>query len=656
MNIFHKISTYFRSSLLSSDSDLKIHAITLSFTGESQGYEPLFQKEYFNKSLLQVRFSLVLAIFFFGIFAVLDAILVRELRITFWIIRIIVVIPGIILFILSYNPGFEKYWQAAISILIFFAGLGIVYMTIISSASEGIVSYTYYTGLILIFIFGYALMRVRFIWATIACWSIVISYEIAAIWLTDTPTVYIISNNSFFISANVIGMFVSYSIESYTRRDFFLARMLEKERIKVIEAKDELEKRVEERTSQLAQTNKDLLQEIENREKVEKEQARLEAQLYQSQKMETVGTLAGGIAHDFNNILTPILGYTEMALDEIKTAGPIKSDLEQIFKAANRAKELVQQILTFSKQQDQDIKPIEFHTILDEVLTLLRASLPSTIEIKQKNRLAKGVILADPTQIHQVIMNICINAFQSMEESGGILEISLENAILDRDNAIPDTSLQKGKYLKLTIRDVGSGMDNETKGRIFEPFFTKRKVGEGTGLGLSVVHGIVTGYNGGITVESVPEKGTSFTVYFPEYDKRILKRKLQNYKLIKGKEHILFVDDEKDITTMANRMLSRLGYVVTTISDSVNAYDEFMKQPELYDLVITDQVMPNMMGSQLATKIRQIKPDIKIIIITGYSDSISAEKIKELGFNGFIIKPLILRDLSNTIRNVIEND
>lgn len=653
MNILHKIRNYFRTSLLPSESEVKIQVVTLSFIGKSKEYETSFLKDYFNKSLPQVRFSLVLAIFFFGIFALLDAFLASELRTTFWMIRAIVVIPGIMLLILSYNPGFERYWQAAISILIFFAGLSIVYMTIISS--EGIVSYSYYTGLILIFIFGYALMRIRFIWATIACWSIVISYEIAAIWLTDTPTLYIITNNSFFISANVIGMFVCYSIESYIRRDFFLARMLEEERIKVIESKDELEKRVEERTSQLAQINKELLQEIETREKVEKEQARLEAQLYQSQKMETIGTLAGGIAHDFNNILTPILGYTEMALDEIKTDSPIRNDLEQIFKAANRAKELVKQILTFSKQQDRNIKPIEFHTVLDEVLTLLRASLPSTIEIKQKNNLAKGVILADPTQIHQVIMNISINAFQSMEESGGVLEISLDRAILECDNAIPDTTLPKGKYLKLTIRDVGTGVDNEIKGRIFEPFFTKRKIGEGTGLGLSVVHGIVTGCNGGITVESAPGKGTIFSVYFPEYEKGLLKSKLQNDELIKGKEHILFVDDEKEITTMANRMLARLGYVVSTMTNSLEAYNEFKKQPEKYDLVITDQIMPNMMGSQLATKIRQIKPDIKIIIITGYSDSINAEKIKELGFNGFIIKPLILKDLCTTIRNVIEN-
>ena len=652
MNYLHKIRKYFGSSLFPSDSEMRFHAVTLSFIGESKEYETQFLKDYFNKSLLQVRISLVLAIFFFGIFAVLDAILVSELRTTFWIIRAVVLVPGVLLLLLSYNPIFEKYWQAAISALIFFAGLGIVYMTIISS--EGIVSYTYYTGLILIFIFCYALMRVRFIWATIACWSIVISYEIAAIWLTDTPTIYIISNNSFFISANIIGMFVSYSIESYLRREFFLARMLEDEQIKVIKIKDELEIRVEERTSQLVHTNKELLLEIETREKVEKEQARLEAQLYQAQKMETIGTLAGGIAHDFNNILTPILGYTEMALDETKKESPVKSDLEQIYKAANRAKNLVQQILTFSKQQDQDIKPIELHIVLDEVLTLLRASLPSTTKINQKDPLAKGVILADPTQIHQVIMNISINAFQSMEESGGILEIALERFVIDRDNAIPDTTLPKGNYFKLIISDTGAGMDKNIKERIFEPFYTKRKIGEGTGLGLSVVHGIVTGCNGGITVDSSPGEGTTFTIYFPEYEKGIAKSESLSTRLTKGKEHILFVDDDKEITTMAQRMLTHVGYMVTTMTDSVKAFKTFQKQPDIYDLVITDQIMPNMTGSQLATEIRQIKPDIKIIIITGYSDSINAEKVKELGFNGFIIKPLILRDLCTTIRNVIE--
>jgi len=334
MKLINRAKKYFRASLLSSGAEMKINPYTLSFSGESKPYEIPFLKDYFNKSLTQVRFSLLLAICFYGLFAVLDAVLASELRTTFWIIRIIVIVPAVFLLMLSFNRGFEKYWQIAISALIFFAGLGIVYMTIISE--EGIVSYTYYTGLILIFIFGYALMRVRFIWATLACWSIVISYEIAAIWLTDTPSVYIISNNSFFISANVIGMFVSYSIESYLRREFFLARMLEEERIKVVEAKNELEKRVEERTSQLVHTNKELLQEIETREKVEKEQARLEAQLYQAQKMETIGTLAGGIAHDFNNILTPILGYTEMAERELDPRTTGSRDLKKKINAIKK--------------------------------------------------------------------------------------------------------------------------------------------------------------------------------------------------------------------------------------------------------------------------------------------------------------------------------
>jgi len=397
MNVFGKIRNYVRSSFIPSGSGMKLHPITLSFTGESRAYERSFLKDYFDRSLPQVRFSLILAIFFYGIFAVLDAILVPEIKLTFWIIRGIILIPGIILLLFSFYPHFEKYWQVAISTLIFIAGLGIIYMIVISS--EPIVNYSYYAGLILIFIFSYAFMRIRFIWATIACWSIVISYEIAAIWLSNTEITYLINNNAFFISANIIGMFVGYAIESYLRREFFLARMLKEEQIKVIKAKDELEKRVEERTVQLVHTNKELIQEIETRENIEKEQVRLEAQLYQSQKMETIGTLAGGIAHDFNNILTPILGYTEMVLKEIHINSPIRYDIEQIEKAANRAKDLVQQILTFSRQHDQDPRTVEFHLVVEEVLTLLRASLPSTIEIKQ-NISTKGMVLADPTQIH----------------------------------------------------------------------------------------------------------------------------------------------------------------------------------------------------------------------------------------------------------------
>jgi len=251
-------------------------------------------------------------------------------------------------------------------------------------------------------------------------------------------------------------------------------------------------------------------------------------------------------------------------------------------------------------------------------------------------------------------MNISINALQAMKETGGTLEINLNRVKLDRDNAIPNTTLLKGNYLKLTISDTGKGIDKKTLNRIFEPFFTKSKIGEGTGLGLSVVHGIVTSCNGEITVESDPMKGTTFTIYFPEYDREILKRKPQKDRLTMGKEHILFIDDEKEITVMAFRMLAHLGYNVITMTESLKALDEFKKQPDKFDLVITDQIMPHLTGLQLATKMRQIKPDIKIIIITGFSDSIDAEKTKELGFDGFIIKPLILKDLNTTIRKVIE--
>jgi hypothetical protein len=339
----------------------KLNRFTLAFAGEIQQYENAFRDDYFNRSLNPMRFSLVLSTFFFAIFAFLDAVLLPELKGMFWFIRFGIITPLLMaVIIFSFAAGFKKYMQPILAGLMYITGLAIIVMTIFAANQAG--NYTYYAGLFLIFIIGYTFIKARFIYATVVGWSIVATYEVAAIWISDTPVEILINNNFFFISANVIGMFISYFLEHSVRRDFYMRILLQKEQEKVQAANNALEKRVQERTRQIAQANRDLKKAIEVRKRHEKEKTKLEGQLIQLQKMETIGTLAGGIAHDFNNILTPILGYTEMALEELSEESTLRYDIEQINSAAVRGKDLVQQILTFSRQVDFDKKPLKLRT------------------------------------------------------------------------------------------------------------------------------------------------------------------------------------------------------------------------------------------------------------------------------------------------------
>lgn len=629
-----------------------LNGLTLNFSGKIQKYEHAFRNDYFTRSLNPFRFSLILAIFFFGIFAFLDALLLPELRNLFWFIRFGIITPILVAVIFfSFSTSFKKYMQPLLSLIMYLTGLAIIVMIIF--AANIAEHYTYYAGLILIFVFGYTFIKARFIYATIAGWSIVASYEVAAVLLSDTPIEILINNNFFFISANVIGMFINYFMEHSARRDFYMRILLEKEQEKVKSANNALEKRVQERTHQLTLANKDLKKEIEIRMYHEKEKTKLEDQLLQLQKMETIGTLAGGIAHDFNNILTPILGYTEMALEELSEESVLRYDIEQINSAATRGKDLVQQILTFSRQVDFDKKPLRMGDIIREVLKLIRASFPSNIEIRQELNTDCGTVMADATQMHQIIMNLCTNAYHAMMQKGGMLKVTLDKVQVGARQISGSAKLQKGTYVRLTISDTGHGMDKMTVERIFEPFFTKKEVGSGSGLGLSVVHGIVSNYNGSIVVNSEPGEGTTFKIYLPQHSEEFVAETDVPQKVKKGYGSILFVDDEKEITFMGKRMLESLGYMVDIKTDSESALEDLMKDPYRYDLLVTDQAMPKMMGTELIGKIKQIRPDLKSIVITGYQDSMPKNAMEQYNIEAIISKPLILSEFSELIRKVL---
>jgi len=383
------------------------------------------------------------------------------------------------------------------------------------------------------------------------------------------------------------------------------------------------------------------------------EKWQLEKRLAQAQKMEAIGTLAGGIAHDFNNILSAIMGYTELSLIDMPSDSPLRKNLQQILKAGSRAKELVQQILTFSRQHDPELQPVKISLIVNEALKLLRASLPSTIQIQHRIQ-SNLAVFSDPTNVHQVLMNLCTNASFAMRENGGILGVTLTDADLDAQFAKHHPGITPGKFVKLTVSDTGYGMSPAIIERIFDPFFTTKSKGEGTGMGLSVAHGIVKGQGGAITVESTPGQGSVFDVYLPAIETEVLSSKDSEEMMVTGTEKILFVDDEDFQADIGQKMLTRLGYRVTARTSSAEALEVFRQNPDEFDLVITDMTMPTMTGDVLARKLLAIRPDIPIIACTGYSEKISPEIIQEIGIKELAMKPVVMTDIAQMIRRVLD--
>ncbi len=383
------------------------------------------------------------------------------------------------------------------------------------------------------------------------------------------------------------------------------------------------------------------------------EKKRLEIKLQHSERLEAIGTLAGGIAHDFNNILSSVIGYTELALDDVEEGTLLESNLEEVLIAGNRARELVQQILAFSRQTDQEQKPVQVRLLVKEGLKLLRASLPATIEIRQCVT-SNALVMADPTQINQVIMNLCTNAGHAMQVKGGVMEVSLEDEELDSEFASRRMNIKPGKFLKLTVKDSGHGMSSTVMSRIFDPFFTTKPQGEGTGLGLSMVHGIITNIGGLITPYSEPEKGSRFEIHMPVIETEASPEITAQKALPSGAECILFVDDEPPIVKMGRQSLERLGYNVETRTSSLEALELFKARPDRFDLVITDMTMPYLTGEDLSVEILRIRPDIPIILCTGFSRIITEERAKDVGIKAFITKPILMREIAETIRKVLD--
>jgi PAS domain S-box-containing protein len=398
------------------------------------------------------------------------------------------------------------------------------------------------------------------------------------------------------------------------------------------------------------------LHDLTNARKDLEERARLESQLRQAQKMEAIGTLAGGIAHDFNNILTAILGYAELVREGIKTNSvSLAEDIEQVIRGALRARDLVKQILTFSRKGDYKIVPLAPYLIINESLKLLRASIPATIEIQADIDKDCGTILADPSRLQQVMINLCTNARQAMDKEQGTLAVSLKRRELGAAEVERELQVKPGPFVELTVSDTGQGMDETTMARIFEPYFTTKEFGRGTGLGLAVVHGIVHDCGGMIKVESEVGKGSSFHVYFPVAAEEVCRTAcLTQGDIPAGHERILAVDDEAAIARYEKSVLEGLGYQVTAMTSSLETWEMFRSSPYSFDLLLTDQTMPAMPGTVLAAKVLAIRPDMPVILCTGYSAVVNAEKIREMGIRLLAMKPFDQYELARLVRKALD--
>lgn len=386
------------------------------------------------------------------------------------------------------------------------------------------------------------------------------------------------------------------------------------------------------------------------------EQISMENRLRQAQKMEAIGTLAGGIAHDFNNILSAIIGFTDLAIDDVPEGSQVRQDLEQVLNAGHRARDLVAQILAFSRQTDREIIPVRVQSVTKEAIKLLRGSIPSSINISQEIDTECLPVLADPTSIHQIIMNLCTNAYHAMREKGNVITVRLSQVTIGEMEARRDPELSPGDYIRLEVHDEGHGMDAATQSRIFEPYFTTKERGEGTGLGLAIIHGIVKDLNGVIHVYSEVGQGSTFTILLPTIAGNVdnVEKKRSSVEELTGNERILLVDDEEPIVSFAREALSRLGYQVTVLLNGTDALNAVRAAPDAFDVVITDQMMPVMKGTELSHRIHEVRPDLPIILCSGFCEDLRDARSKEKNISSHVMKPIIGADLAKAVRGVLD--
>lgn len=634
-------------SQYTAEKGLNLHPVTLQFSGKRAALEELFQEDYYNNYLGLFRICHLFSIFFYGCFALVDITVFQDQTDVLLFIRFGVVVPVFLIgYLFTYHRLYRRLWKVLNNLYIVLTGAGFLAMVAYCPPP---LNYTYYVGVIVCLFFGYTFIRSHLIYASAAGLVLVLGYVVTAI-MAGISDHHFIIQLSFLLTANFLGMLICCSAEISARKDFYLRYLLQEERKRVEEINSRLEQLVAERTDKLSESNRQLTREMEERKK-------LESRLVQSQKMEAIGTLAGGIAHDFNNILTAIIGYTDLARESCEPGmSEVRDDLDKVLAGANRARELVKQILTFSRRGEKELKPVRFQIIVKEALKLLRSTIPATIEISSEIEADCPQILADPTELHQVVMNLCTNAYQAMKECGGKLHIILRRHALT-DDVLSDNSPENRSYILFSVQDTGVGMSRDVIDRIFEPYFTSKALGEGTGLGLAVVHGIVQACEGKITVESEPGKGSVFNLYFPQAPANGSRHSVNTDStrdLLGGSESILLVDDDPAIADVTCRSLEKYGYNVTPFTSSSDAFDNFQEDPLQYDLLLTDMTMPEMTGVELAVKLKNIRPGFPVVLCTGYSDVVDEDSAGEMGIDFYLTKPVIRMEMLLTIRKALD--
>lgn len=754
-------------------SELTLNPLSLAYTGKCAELESGFRQHYASISVRQMRRVLLLAVVLYSSFALLDLLIITNYRAVFLLLRLGVI--SVLALLALAAPRMISHLSLCVGVAIVTAAAGVLSMLFLATPAERSL---YYVGLILVVIFDYTLMRLRFLPASALGWGIVVAFLMVMSF--DGMTLPVILANTFFlVAANISGMIACYVMEWTTRSEYFSATMLNRQQMEVSEANARLEERVRADTCQLRETNRELNAENAERRRTEvalgekermlatlmdnlpgmvyrclnderwtmlfvsngslsltgyrpdqlladgevpfnelihpDDQERIwnvvqealarreiyeldyrlraagqsqrwvwergrgvfddetllfmegfimdvtelrekEQQLSRGLKMEAIGTLAGGIAHDFNNVLAIMIGYAELLKLDLAPGGREAHNLEEVLTAGRRARDLIQQILTFSRQAEGEWQTICMYQLVKEALKLLRGSIPATIEIVAKCDEEAGWVVADATKLHQIIVNLCTNAYQAIGEQPGTITVSLEALEMDRVLSASRGLLREGAYVELAVEDTGGGMNEETMQRIFDPFYSTRDKGRGTGLGLSIVHGIVASLDGAIQVTSQPGEGTRFSVYLPLSDREGQQTPEEcEIPPARQGESILMVDDEPAILESTCPMLERLGYAVQSCRSGGEALAVLRDRPRGFDLLLTDQIMPEMTGTELVVAALELNPGLKVIAMSGYSEILSEDSVASYGISRFVPKPFTLSGIARSIRGVLDD-
>jgi signal transduction histidine kinase/CheY-like chemotaxis protein len=627
---------------------------SLSFKGPSALLEKPYLSYNASRSLLQVRIALVAGFLMYSLFGILDALVIPSMKNVTWLIRFAFIDPLILaLLAATFVPRLHRHLQAILSFGFIVSGLGIILMIILTPTP---VNYYYYVGLILVFIFGYSFVNLRFVWASISGWVIVVLYEVAA-YCTSVPSLELVSNSFFLVSANIAGMLACYNIEHASRRNFFLLQQLLHEQRNIRELNDQLERRVAERTEKLQLANRHLTQEAAERRAAEKERQRLEAQLKQAEKMETIGKLAAGVAHDLNNILIGLVTYPEFLLTELPGDSKLRKPIRTIQQSGMKAAAIVQDLLTLSRRGVSEKSVFNLNAIIREYLPS-----PGCAQLKSDHaRVSLEVDLQEdllntrgsPVHLLKTIMNLLNNAFEANLVDGTVT-ITTRNRYLDRPWHAFET-IPEGEYVVLRVADNGIGIEAQDLRKIFEPFFTKKKLGKsGTGLGMTLVWSTVKDHGGFIDARSSEGKGSVFELYFPatrdDVPEAVPPSSLEDCL---GTESVLVIDDVPEQREIAAVMLQKLGYAVHAVASGEEAL-AYLKHHKA-DILVLDMIMePGIDGYETYRRILQEHPKQKAIIVSGFAESELVREAQELGAGEYVRKPYTLSRIARALRRELD--